>query len=185
MNIEKVGRRYYLRNLPFASRNEAKSEGCKWDPAEKAWWTGKEETARKVATELSTHQSSNIPGGNAVCAGRALYKGRTYYLGGKMVSFGWDQKVAPVLSQNNRYLLFFTDGSSQFWVNSSAVQIVKMYRRPQTIDSLLCFQESVTRAKRQGHEDGIESGRRYECEECGDFVTRGDGSSCWETGMSH
>lgn len=30
----------------------------------------------------------------------------------------------------------------------------------------------------------IREGRRYECAECGDYVTSGSGS-CWETGLAH
>jgi hypothetical protein len=32
---------------------------------------------------------------------------------------------------------------------------------------------------------GTRYGNRYECEECGNFVTEGDGSTCWETGAAH
>lgn len=29
------------------------------------------------------------------------------------------------------------------------------------------------------------NGRRYECDECGEWVGEGDGSRCWETGCAH
>jgi hypothetical protein len=32
---------------------------------------------------------------------------------------------------------------------------------------------------------GHRNGRRYECDECGELVTAGDRSACWETGCTH
>ncbi len=76
--------------------------------------------------------------------------------------------------------LAMRDGSRVFWAqNPSAVQVVKTYREPTSIDALRRFAD---RAR------GLEAGKpgiRYECEECGERVTSGDGSSCWETGCAH
>lgn len=52
ITIEKKGRRHYLRGLPFALKDKAKDRGCKWDPDQRCWWTGKAEVATEIA-ELS------------------------------------------------------------------------------------------------------------------------------------
>jgi hypothetical protein len=60
--------------------------------------------------------------------------------------------------------LQFWDGSKEFWVDLSLVSI----------------------SEDHSHSSGnARKGRRYGCPECGEYVTRGDGSRCWETGFSH
>jgi hypothetical protein len=61
-----------------------------------------------------------------------------------------------------RARLQFMDGSKDFWVDARLVDVVK--GTPQQ------------RGRRR-------PGGRYECPECGDWVT--PGTRCWETGMIH
>lgn len=56
-SIEQIGRRHYLRGLPFALKDAAKAAGCKWDPDERAWWSASAEVAQRVMQG----QSSEAP----------------------------------------------------------------------------------------------------------------------------
>jgi len=85
----------------------------------------------------------------------ATYRGKTYKLlyVGK-TKFGHKAKLA------------FLDGSKEFWVDSS----------------------DISRGGSSGGSGRSSTARRapsgrYECPECGEYVTRG--SQCWETGMRH
>ena len=62
-----------------------------------------------------------------------------------------------VTSRGGRVLLYFRDGSSQFWADQSQVQIVKSYRSATTIRKVQEFAAAVR--------DG--SGAAGTCAECG------------------
>lgn len=164
VTIEKRGRRYYLRGNTFPIKEQLRSAGCKWDPNERAWWTGKKEIANKFsgttpATKSGTKDAA--PGQDATVAGRAKYRGKSYYLAGR-VQLGrthWDDTVASVTSRDrSRTLLYFRDGSRQFWANSALVTTERRYDKPQTIGGLARF------AKQMRENDGVHPDA---CPNCG------------------
>jgi len=134
--------------------------------------------AAQKASAAPVRQQDTAPGLDAVVAGRATYRGKTYYLAGRIRSGRhWrDDRVEPVTTRDGaRVLLYFRDGSGQFWAARPEVEITRRYERPQTIRGLQRYAEQ----RRSG------KGFRYCCEECGEWVTAGDGSRCWETGLAH
>lgn len=171
------------------------------------------QVAQAPSAGAASSPDRQAPGTGATVAGRAEYKGRTYYVAGRAEPgrSRYDREfVHPVVSgDGSRVLLYSRDGSLQFWARlyrptaqlghrvsiedlrqatesapADQARIVKTYDRPQTIAGLARFAEDAKRARAQGYEDGIPEGRQYECEECGERVTRGVGS-CWETGHAH
>ena len=204
LSIRSEGQRHYVVGDTYPVKDLLRAAGLKWDAQEKAWYSGRREVANAalaaaagangsaanvaVGGNGAAKQDHPAPGIAAVVAGRATYKGRTYYVAGRerRGRTRYDDSVVQVESRDgSRVLLYFRDGSSQFWADRGAVEIAKAYRKPQTIGSLREFVEQAKQARAQGYEDGIPDGRRYECEECGERVTRGDGSTCWETGCAH
>jgi len=151
--VEKIGRRHYLRGTPFAAKDQIRSAGCKWDPAEKSWWTAKADVAAELVASLSSSSSSSsesapdAPGLDATVAGRAEYKGRTYYVAARSGRYD-DERPEPVTSRDGaRILLYFRDGSRQFWAARAAARVVKGYSRGQTIRSLRDYAERAERTK--------------------------------------
>lgn len=197
LTIETAGARCYVLGDTYAIRAQLKEGGAHWDADRKAWWIG---AAKRAAVEALVAAATAVPQGqpakraapgeDAVVEGRARYKGRTYYVAGRVIrgdchSRGYDDRVEPIVSRDgSRVLLYFRDGSSQFWAACDQVEPLKRYDRPQTIARLAAFAERAKLAREQGYEDGIPDGATYECEECGERVTRGVGS-CWETGCAH
>ncbi len=53
-----------------------------------------------------------------------------------------------------------------------------------TIDGSVATVGSAGRGMRSAYGTGVRRGRRYECQDCGDWVTAGEGT-CWETGLAH
>jgi len=151
IEIRTEGRRHYLRGDTYPLKDALRAAGCKWDADAKAWWTGKRETAEQLAAQLGASSSAapsvetaerpqaQAPGLDATVAGRAQYKGKTYYVAGRVARgrTHWDDELRAVESRDgSRLLLYFRDGSSQFWAAADAVQILKSYRRPTTIQGL-------------------------------------------------
>lgn len=149
ISIETVGRRHYLRGNTYPIREQIRAAGCKWDAAEKAWYSGKRETAESVAGSTAAdapqqQTGREAPGLDATVAGRAEYKGRTYYVAGRVARgrTHWDDTVEAVSSRDgSKILLYFRDGSSQFWAAREAVRVVKQYDRAQTIQRLRDYAE--------------------------------------------
>ena len=147
------------------------------------WQRGEKPRHANCGTERApaapAKQQEKAPGLDAVVAGRATYRGKTYYLAGREIRSGrhWrDDRVEPVTTRDgSRVLLYFRDGSAQFWAPRAEVAVDKYYERPQTIRGIQRYAEQ----RRSG------KGYRYCCEECGEWVTAGDGSRCWETGLAH
>jgi hypothetical protein len=210
ISIDQQGRRFYLRGNTYPVKDALRSAGCKWDPDARCWYTGKRELAEQCAQGIipspvassgpspaslesiddwasAAAASPASPGDDAVVAGRATYKGQTYYVAGR-VDRGrthYDDHVQAVTTRDGaKMLLYSRDGKLQFWAGGALVSITKSYDRPQTIGGLHRFAAKAKEARAQGYEDGIAEGQRYECAECGDRVTRGQGS-CWETGCAH
>ena len=150
--LEKVGRRVYVRGNTYPIKGELRSAGAKWDPEQKAWWIGSSKRAAIESVVSSGASASHVaprrdveaPGTDATVAGRARYKGRTYYVAGR-VSRGrthWDDGVEAIQSRDGqRILLYFRDGSRQFWAASSDVEILRGYQRPTTIARLREYAE--------------------------------------------
>ena len=213
ISIDQQGRRFYLRGNTYPLKDQLRGAGCKWDPDTKCWYTGKRELAEQCAqgiiptpvassdpstASLESMQNADdwtsaaaatttAPGDDAIVAGRATYKGQTYYIAGR-VDRGpthYDDHVQAVTTRDGaKTLLYSRDGKLKFWAVRELVSVTKSYDRPQTIGKMRRFAEKAKEARAQGYADGIAEGQRYECSECGDRVTRGQGS-CWETGCSH
>ncbi len=231
ITIDTQGRRHYLRGNTYPVKDRLRDAGCKWDSDAKCWYTGKRELALRLLSELApesmvardaelegrpeapgireqapqqARQDRESPGDDAVVAGKATYKGKTYYVAGR-VDRGrthWDDRVRAVTTRDGaKVLLYSRDGKLQFWARlaqvvgdrfsaaegpqtSDGARIAKSYERPQTIGRLRRFAEEAKQARAQGNEDGIPDGARYECAECGEHVTLGQGT-CWETGCEH
>lgn len=172
--IAKEGRRYYLQGLPFDQKDLAKALGCKFDWDKKCWWTGKAEVALQVAGQANAAPAaipSNeepksspanerpAPGRDQVVAGKAQYKGKTYYQAGRIVRgrTHWDDRVEEITTRDGaKLLLCFRDGSKSFWAARAECKTVKTYTKPQTIGRLLDFAEEAKQAHRSGR-----------CRECG------------------
>lgn len=162
ITIEKVGRRHYVRGNTYPIKDQLRAAGCKWDPDAKAWWTGKAPVAAQFAGATTDSAPSSprperpAPGLDAIVAGRATYKGRTYYVAGR-IDRGrtvYDDQVDMVTTRDgSKVLLYFRDGSKSFWARQEMVQIVKSYGSPKTIRGLRAYAE---RAKREAYEPGGE-----------------------------
>lgn len=167
----------------FPIKSQISAAGGHFDGERRAWWTSKKEVAEKFAACNPPSPSSNTPGGSAIVAGRATYKGKSYYVLGRVVRgrTQWDDTVNPIQTRDgNKMLLSFRDGSKSFWANTNAITVAKWYQKGKTIDALRRFAEQ---SRAQG--GGIPHGRSYVCDECGERVVSGDGSTCWETGCAH
>jgi hypothetical protein len=176
IEIRSEGRRHYLVGDTYPIRAQIKEAGCRWDPERKAWYSGKRETAEAAAATAaaqSPQQASQpqAPGEDAIVAGRARYKGRTYYLAGRLVRgrTQYDDTVATVGSRDgSRVLLYFRDGSSQFWARWDQIVTEREYQRPTTIRRLREFA-----AEQRGIQDGT-----VECPVCQRNCTCGTGQFC-------
>lgn len=147
--IETVGRRHYLRNLPYEQRDAAKRAGCRWDPSERAWWSGKLETAEAAIAyaaepETKSDEEAENERRSRKVIGSAKYKGRTYYISARLVRgrTAWDDEYTPVLTRDGAKIqLVYRDGSSDFWALRDAVEITKEYRSAMSIGQLRDFAE--------------------------------------------
>ena len=187
ISIQTEGRRTYIAGNTYAVRDQIRAIGAHWDSGRKMWWTAKRAEAEALIARLGTIEQSTAPaagqsnskaprdGLDSIVAGRVEYKGKTYYLAGRTERgrTHYDDQVGPVRTQDGaKYLLYFRDGSSQFWAAASEVKIVKGYDRPQTISGLKQF---AARAK-QDEADGVDNGWRgngcSECRRIGDWCKR-------------
>ena len=189
ITVETQGRRHYLLGDTYPIKDRLRAAGAKWDADRRAWWTGKREIAAEIAEASGGSSPAKAEGrpteslsDDSLVAGKALYKGKQYLL-------LWEGET----KRGRAAKLAFLDGSSVFWADASGVQVLKRYQARQdrygraekmTFGRLQRLREQYAEAKAQGYEDGIRDGPRYECGECGEWVTRGQGS-CWETGCAH
>jgi hypothetical protein len=171
ITLETVGRRIYLRGDTYSIRDSIRSVGGHWDPDAKAWWLGAGKLAEAQRIVASANESAagnapaqpEAPGDSAIVAGRGTYRGKAYYLAGRVTrGRTWhDDEVCPITSRDgSRVLLYFRDGSRQFWAPTAEVQIAKTYHRPQTIERLQRFAEDRARgmsyADYRAEIDGLE-----------------------------
>lgn len=185
ITVEQAGRRYYLRGDTYAIRDSLRAAGATWDADAKAWWTGKRETAEALIARFSSSNNggndndnggtrpNNVPrdGMDTTVSGRAEYKGRTYYIAGSVSrpDGRWGRAdVRHVTTRDGqRMLLIFRDATSQFWASVDAIEIVKEYETPQTVQSLRDFAAQAEANRAAGrpanaHEDDCECRRCME-----------------------
>lgn len=156
IQIKMEGRRSYILGDTFPVKDQIRAIGAHWDADRRAWWTAKTVEAEVLASTLNKSApaatqsapqnggSNNIPrdGANSVVSGRASYKGKSYYIAGRILRghTSYDDGVEDVATKDGaKILLYFRDGSSQFWAARAAVVIIKQYDRPQTISGLADF----------------------------------------------
>jgi hypothetical protein len=195
INVERIGRRSYLRGNTYPIKDQLRSAGAHWDGEQRAWWIGDHAKAVELAGGAQSGDSGSEQPRNADqlsadarIAGKARYKGREYLL-------VWEGAT----KRGRAAKLAFTDGSKVFWANAGEYEVTKIYesressyrggRSPtehMTFGRLQRLREKYARARKEGAVDdgGRILGTRYECPECGEYVTAGQGS-CWETGCAH
>lgn len=161
ITIQTEGRRTYLIGDTYPIRDQIRAIGAHWDADRKAWWTAKREAAEQLITSAAPAQTaapaSKTPrdGLDSVVAGRAMYKGKTYYVAGRIErgNTHYDDCVRAVQTQDGaKALLYFRDGSSQFWAARDQIQVTKSYDRPQTIRGLREYAEKIKGAEASGEE---------------------------------
>src|SRR3990167_10623125 len=167
ITLQIEGRRTYIIGNTYPIRDRIKALGAHWDGDRRAWWTSKRAEAEQLVAQLNEQppeqpaaqndSGSKAPrdGENSVVAGRATYKGKTYYVAGRAERgrTHYDDGVRALQTQDGaKFLLYFRDGSSQFWASRAEVQIVKSYDRPQTIAGLRRFMEQQKTAEANGEE---------------------------------
>lgn len=188
--VEREGRRSYIVGNTYPVKDALKAAGAHWDGDRRAWWLGDDADARALVERLGSPAAAPTstpaaapaaPEGlsdDTKIAGKATYKGRPYLL-------LWVGETR----RGQAAKLAFADGSKVFWADASAVEVTKVYERhpvkgPMTWRRMQLLRARYAAGRAQGYDDGIAEGRRYECPECGEHVTRGQGS-CWETGCAH
>lgn len=161
ITIKKEGRRFYLVGNTFQFKEEIKSSGCKWDASEKAWWTGKEAVAIKIQKQAENggdKKEENEDLSRVTIAGKASYKGKTYYVAGKVSRSRNYDNVSPISSKEGKLKLISFDAKISFW---AFAEITKSYSSPKTIQGL---REFAKRAKEEGEgylSPGLREAKRY------------------------
>ncbi len=133
IRVEKIGRRYYFRNIPFEARGMLAGQGAHWDARERAWWVGDLMKSRDLEDRLlRTYGPLAVPPKQVAAAsldkdapqiiGKAMYKNHMYYLLDKDLG----EKV----------LLMFHDGSAVFPVAVQDIAIKQRYLRPFSFNEL-------------------------------------------------
>jgi hypothetical protein len=165
IQLQIEGRRTYIIGNTYAFRDQIRAIGAHWDAGRKAWWTAKRAEAEAlvaalvstpvVADTAASTPASKAPrdGADSMVAGRVEYKGKTYYLAGRIARgrTHWDDRVEPVVTQDgSKALLIFRDASSQFWAPREATSMVKRYDKPQTINGLKRFADQQKKAEANG-----------------------------------
>lgn len=177
ITLQTEGRRVYAIGNTFALKDAIRAAGGHWDDGRKAWWVGvanRTVLERAVATLASPSEqpSREAPGAEALVAGKATYKGKTYYLAGRIERGRThrDDRVAPIHSGDGRKVLLYSlDGSIKFWAplqqysdrvkvadinaDPNCAQTQKLYSKPQTIGALAEFS---ARNKREAKDTGID-----------------------------
>lgn len=155
------GRRVYI----FTEYGEAcvvalKSLGARWDKERRAWWTGITKRAdveriistppEKLARAAAWDKVQELQRDGNNLLGRGRYRDAPYYY------------VARGRNDRGEWLkLLSMDGTRSFFANAAEVEIVKEYRRPQTLEGLRAFAEKL-KAEEDESLPVVE-----ECWECG------------------
>lgn len=160
--------RVYLVGDTFAIKDRIKGMGGHWDADRKAWWVGKvkekeaealaEESASATTTttvaasaSTTTTKAKRTVSDDSRLAGKGKYKGRTYYI-------LW---MGTCKSGEEKARLTVLDGSIDFWVLLSEVEVVKTYSPREyrgrteytTLGSIRSFIERQKRDKAEGRPD--------------------------------
>jgi len=138
LTVESVGRRHYIKGNTYAHKDAIRDAGCKWDGDKRAWWTGKRDTADAIVGKVNTASgpspaSETIAANARVLAGRAEYKGKSYYVIGRAETYG---DVVAVKSASGKLKLAARDGSFVFWADAA---ITSYYRELRSINDLAVF----------------------------------------------
>jgi hypothetical protein len=166
--LEKVGSRVYVTGDSYAIKDRLKSAGCHWDGDRRQWWIG---TAKAPAVESILNAKSepaDEPKGEdpdrITLIGKAIYKGRNYYV-------RW---LGECKSGDRKARLVTLDGKIDFWADANEVQVIKRYEarefgygrykrsEPMTLGSIQRF---VERQKREESRPGYV--KPEVCGECG------------------
>lgn len=173
--------RIYLTGDTYGIKDQIKAVGGHWDGDRRAWWVGKGkkaaildaiEAAKDGAADTDAAPEAEGPGDNAIVAGKAEYKGKTYYAAGHVYNNSkrrhyLDDRVEAITTRDGeKILLYSRDGKLKFWANINAVKVTKHYDRPQTIGGLAAFAAKVKEAETSG------KGERRKCWECGNLYFR-------------
>ncbi|OBK02783.1 hypothetical protein A5637_16350 [Mycolicibacterium fortuitum] len=136
IEVRKTGRRFYIQGAPYAARDTLRDAGCRWDPEEKGWWTGKGDVAEKLVAHLTRNAPDpdapeTVSSSAAVLKGRATYKGKSYYLLASGTSAKTGRPYAKVCSR---------DGQLVFWVKDfDEFRVESRYQTPKSIEGLRRF----------------------------------------------
>lgn len=142
--------RIYFADSPFSAKDAIKGIGAKWDADRKQWWVGKAKAAEaaalvaQLAGGAAAPTAPTAPGEAAVVAARVTYKGKSYFLAGRVEKgrTHYDDRVEGVSSRDgSKVLLYSRDGGLEFWANRAEATVEKRYDRPQTIGGLARFAE--------------------------------------------
>lgn len=185
IEVDRIGRRSYLRGNTYAIKDALRAAGAHWDAEQRAWWIGSDAKARELAGQASAAQPAEGQerereqlSDDARLAGKARYRKGLYLL-----LWEGETKRGPAAK------LATVDGAKVFWVPGGEYEVLKRYA-PREYRGRLepftfgAYRRFVAKVKRQADGDSPYEGARYVCEECGEWVTRGQGS-CWETGAAH
>lgn len=179
--VETIKGRHYFRGAPYDIKDFLWERGADWDPEAKVWWIGGKRTeaetilaqalepvrrAERRRVQHARKADAGVDLDAKIIVGRAKYKGKFYYV-----------LVAPTRFDDGAVAckLVFRDGSRTFWARE-AVEILREYREPTSINSLRAFAAEVRRRPAPG--------AQYDCEECGETVLTGAGV-CRESGNAH
>jgi hypothetical protein len=184
ITIESSGRRHYIVGDTYGVRAEIKSAGAHWDHDRRAWWLGDRKKAEALVASLASAGSGEkrdheAPGLDATVAGRAQYKGKSYYIAGRSYRDPYDgyrSSVRAVTSRDGtRVLLYARDGSFEFWAPTESIEQTSTYQRPRTIRSLREYAEQARRAQETGEcatcEHNFAQGRWAPYRGSGDYDT--------------
>lgn len=176
------GRRTYLTGDTYPVREQLREAGAHWDGDRKAWWVGSAAKAAELVGSLQQVAAAPVEAsGPETLAeeareiiGRGTYKGRGYYVIGRVVSRGrtrYDRdEIAAVKTRDGSKLkLASRDGSLVFWAAADQVSVEKRYERLTSIANLRNY---AAQAKANGGYVPVR-GRDY----CG-YACPVDGHTC-------
>ncbi len=120
MQIEKIGRRYYITGNTYPIRSRLREAGCNWDASRKAWWTGKKTVAEQLAAARPDSDSGDGPSVTAEqpLLGKVKYTAKSGRVGTWYVA---------ARASSGRLLLTNLAGDRCFWADGSRCQWVKEY----------------------------------------------------------
>lgn len=187
LKVEQQGRRHYFMGDTYAIKDRLRDAGAHWDGDRRAWWIGSAAKASEIVSQLaaapaSTAASSSGPGDRTYVSARATYKGKPAYVAGR-VERGrthHEDRVLPVTSRDgSKILLYSLDGERQWWAQREEVTFTRHYERPQTIDGLKRYAESMRNAPVTVNGHGVASGDGI-CAMCSRRVRGGQSHDCSE-----